>query len=246
MGREEQVEEREVLESIFPDEITGQLRLLHHKFLRLTSSDISETEFRISITLDIPDEENIDPPSFLLQVRYPDDYPDKAPHLDILASPNGPSHEHFNVSEDREQLLSSLEVTVEENLGIAVVFTLVSTLKENAEQLIQDRKDAANNVREEAMLEAERQENKKFHGTAVTPETFVKWREDFLKEMEEQRLKEEEERQAELKKARIKEPAKLTGRQLWEKGLAGKGGEGDEEEDGVPTEEIEQLKVEAS
>ena len=135
---------------------------------------------------------------------------------------------------------------MEENLGIAVVFTLVSTLKENAEQLIQDRKDAANNVREEAMLEAERQENKKFHGTPVTPETFLKWREDFLKEMEEQRVKEEEERQAELKKARIKEPAKLSGRQLWERGLAGKGGEGDEEEDGVPTEEIEHLKVEAS
>jgi hypothetical protein len=36
MGIEDQKEEREVLESIFPDEIT----------------DVSETEFRIAITLD--------------------------------------------------------------------------------------------------------------------------------------------------------------------------------------------------
>lgn len=28
MGREEQIEEREVLDSIFPDEITGQLLIL--------------------------------------------------------------------------------------------------------------------------------------------------------------------------------------------------------------------------
>ncbi|TFB04142.1 hypothetical protein CCMA1212_003480 [Trichoderma ghanense] len=228
MGREEQVEEREVLESIFPDEIT----------------DISETEFRIKVTLDIPGEDdNPEPPHFLLSVRYPDDYPDAAPHLDILSSPSSPPHPHFSVSEDRDKLLADLADTITENLGMAMVFTLYSSLKEAAEQLIQDRKDAAERAREEEQLAAEREENKKFHGTPVTPETFMKWREGFLKEMEEKRLREEEERLAEMKKARIKEPVRLTGRQLWERGLAGKGEEEDEEEglaDGV-----EQLKVEA-
>ena len=42
MGREEQQEEREVLDSIFPDEIT----------------DVTEHEFRLSIKLDVGD---IDP-----------------------------------------------------------------------------------------------------------------------------------------------------------------------------------------
>ncbi|KAF5026485.1 hypothetical protein F66182_1407 [Fusarium sp. NRRL 66182] len=227
MGREDQVEEREVLESIFPDEIT----------------DISETEFRVSVALDILDEEDEEPPTMLLQVRYPEDYPEKPPHLDILAPPNANPHGHFNVADDRDQLLASLDETIQENLGMAMVFTIVSTLKENAEQLVQDRKDAIAKAQEEVLLAAEAEENKKFHGTAVTPETFLKWREDFLKEMEEKRQQEEDERLAELKKAKVKEPARLTGKQLWERGLAGKG---DEEEDDMPVEAVEKLKVEAA
>ncbi|RSM16353.1 hypothetical protein CEP52_000208 [Fusarium oligoseptatum] len=221
MGREDQIEEREVLESIFPDEIT----------------DISETEFRVSIALDIPDEEDEEPPTMLLQVRYPDEYPEKPPHLDILAPPNATPHEHFNVADDRDQLLSSLEETIQENLGMAMIFTIVSMLKETAEQLVQDRKAAA-------LLAAEAEENKKFHGTAVTPETFLKWREGFLKEMEDRRQREEDERLQELKKAKVKEPARLTGKQLWERGLVGKG-EGEEEDDDMPVEAVEKLKVEA-
>ncbi|KAJ3471011.1 hypothetical protein MRS44_001110 [Fusarium solani] len=228
MGREDQIEEREVLESIFPDEIT----------------DISETEFRVSIALDIPDEEDEEPPTMLLQVRYPDEYPEKPPHLDILAPPNATPHEHFNVADDRDQLLSSLEETIQENLGMAMIFTLVSMLKETAEQLVQDRKAAVEKAHEEALLAAEAEENKKFHGTTVTPETFLKWREGFLKEMEERRQREEDERLQELKKAKVKEPARLTGKQLWERGLVGKG-EGEEEDDDIPVEAVEKLKVEA-
>ncbi|KAF4453250.1 hypothetical protein F53441_4057 [Fusarium austroafricanum] len=228
MGREDQIEEREVLESIFPEEIT----------------DISETEFRVSVALDILDEEDQDPPTMLLQVRYPEDYPEKPPHLDILAPPNATPHEHFNVADDRDQLLASLDETIQENLGMAMVFAIASTLKDNAEQLVQDRKDAVTKAHEEALLAAEAEENKKFHGTAVTPETFLKWREGFLKEMEEKRQQDEDERLAELKKTKAKEPARLTGRQLWEKGLAGKGD--DDDEDDMPVEGVEKPKVEAT
>lgn len=228
MGREDQVEEREVLESIFPDEIT----------------DISETEFRISVALDIPgEEENEDPPTMLLQVRYPENYPEEAPRLDILAPPNAAVHEHFNVADDREQLLASLHETIEENLGMAMIFTIVSTLKDAAEQLVQDRKDVIIKEQEEIARAAEQEENKKFHGTAVTPESFLKWRAGFMKEMEEEKQREEDERLADLKKQKIKEPAKLSGRQLWERGLVGKV---EEEDDDVPIEGVEKLKVEAA
>ncbi|EKJ78796.1 hypothetical protein HYE68_006375 [Fusarium pseudograminearum] len=227
MGREDQVEEREVLESIFPEEIT----------------DISETEFRVSVALDIPDEEDEEPPTMLLQVRYPEDYPEKPPHLDILAPPNAIAHEHFNVADDRDQLLASLDETIQENLGMAMIFAIVSTLKDNAEQLVQERKDVITRAHEEAAQAAEAEENKKFHGTRVTPETFIKWREGFIKEMEDKRQQEEDDRLAEMKKARVKEPARLTGRQLWERGLAGKGD--DEEDDDMPVEGVEKLKVEA-
>ena len=75
-----------MLDSIFPDEIT----------------DISDTEYRVSITLDIPDEDGgtaaaadaeedaPSPPVMLLTVRYPEDYPDKEPHLDLSAPQNAP------------------------------------------------------------------------------------------------------------------------------------------------------------
>ncbi|OLN95953.1 RWD domain-containing protein [Colletotrichum chlorophyti] len=205
MGREEQVEEREVLESIFPDEIT----------------DISETEFRISIALDVPGEEE-DPLKMILHVRYPEAYPDEPPILDLQPTPNAAPHDWFSVADDKERLLKNLDETIQENLGMAMVFTLVTTLKDAAEALIEERKQAKEKEHEEAVLAAEREENKKFHGTPVTPETFLKWRADFIREMKELKEKEEEERLAELKKAKIKEPVKLTGKQLWERGLAGK------------------------
>ncbi|KAK7745365.1 Protein gir2 [Cytospora paraplurivora] len=229
MGREEQIEEREVLDSIFPEEIT----------------DISETEYRISIALDIPDDEENEPPVMLLTVRYPEEYPDKAPHLDLATNDGGENkHPLFSVADDKDELLKSLEPVIEENLGMAMVFTLVATLKEEAEQLVAKRREAAAQAHEEEVLAAERKENEKFQGTAVTRESFLAWRANFIKEMEEQRQKEEEERLAELKKARVKEPVKMTGRQLWESGLA-KGEEIDEGED-VPVEDLEKLKVSAS
>jgi hypothetical protein len=126
-----------------------------------------------------------------------------------------------------------------------MIFTLYSTLKEAAEQLVQDRKDVDAKIAEEAARAAEHEENKKFHGTAVTPESFLKWRDGFFREMEEQERREEEERLAELKKSKAKEPVKWSGRQLWEKGLVGKIEEEEDDEEGALADGVEQLKVEA-
>lgn len=178
----------------------------------------------------------------LLTVRYPEDYPDKAPMLELSSPTNATPHQYLNVSDDKEQLLRGLEATIDENLGMAMVFTLVSALKEAAEQLVVERREAAAKAHEEEVLAAEREENKKFHGTPVNRETFLKWRESFLKEMAEARIREEEERAAELKKARIKEPVRLTGKQLWQQGLAAADQE-EGDEDGAPTEDVQRLKV---
>jgi hypothetical protein len=206
-------------------------------------ADISETEYRIAITLDLPPDEEYpeaEAPVIILTVRYPEDYPDTPPELVLAAPPNAPSHPYFSVADDQEQLRQSLSLAIEENIGMAMVFSLVSTLKESAEQLVADRRAVVAKVKEDAMLAVEREENKKFHGTLVTRETFLRWRESFLNDMEEERVREEDERLAELKKARVKEPVKLTGKQLWEGGMVGKTEEEDEDE---LVEDAEKLKV---
>ncbi|KAJ1706854.1 RWD domain protein (Gir2) [Aspergillus flavus] len=233
MGPEDQIEEREVLDSIFPEEIT----------------DLSDTSYRISIALDAPDDdvEEAEQPVLLLQVTYPADYPDVAPELEISAPPNAPKHPRLDVQEDRDRLLESLQPTIEENLGMAMVFTLVSALKENAEQLMSERVNAVHAQKEMEAAKAEEEENRKFQGTAVTRETFIEWLEKFKAEMEEEEKRQREEKEAEDKKANKKTPAKeekkMTGRQLWERGLAGKADLDEEGEDALPA--VEKMKIAA-
>jgi hypothetical protein len=72
MGVEDQKEEREVLESIFPEEITG-LRSGAHKYASTNpSADISETEFRISIQLEVTNDEGDDAEPRMISLSTPD------------------------------------------------------------------------------------------------------------------------------------------------------------------------------
>ncbi|KAG9995201.1 RWD-domain-containing protein, partial [Aureobasidium melanogenum] len=180
MGREEQTEEREVLDSIFPEEIT----------------DISDTEYRVSIQLEVTeDEESTEaPPTLILSVSYPEDYPDVAPRLDLSAPPNAPKHKYLDIQEDKARLLDGLTATIEENLGMAMVFTLVTTLKDEAELLIAERQKAVQAKRDMEIAEAEAEENRKFEGTKVTREVYLEWSRKFKEEMAEPKKKAEEQR----------------------------------------------------
>ncbi|KAI9722376.1 MAG: hypothetical protein M1812_001848 [Candelaria pacifica] len=229
MGLDDQLEEREVLDSIFPNEIT----------------DISDTAYRISISLDVivQDGDESKSPIIILQVNYPKAYPDEAPQLEISAPPNAPKHALFDIQEDRPGLMEALLSTIEENMGMAMIFTLVSTLKDSAELLISERQQAVQALEDVQKARAEEAENRKFHGTAVTIKSFLEWRGQFKKEMEDDELKRKEEKEAEDKKKRgPKEEKKLTGRELWEKGLVGKIEE--DEEGGDALEGIHKLKME--
>ncbi|MCJ1303117.1 hypothetical protein MMC08_005924 [Hypocenomyce scalaris] len=230
MGRDEQKEEREVLDSIFPEEIT----------------DISDTSYRISIALDVTQQDGDDsePPALLLSVTYPPAYPDEAPALDLSTPPNSARYPHLDIQDDKARLLAALEPIIEENMGMAMVFTLVSTIKDSAELLISERQAAAQAIKDVVAAQAEEEENRKFHGTAVTRDSFLEWRAMFRKEMEEEENKKREEKEAEDKKRRVKTEERMSGRQLWEKGLVGKVDE-DEFEGPDGLEEIESLKIEA-
>ncbi|KKK14249.1 hypothetical protein P175DRAFT_0366759 [Aspergillus ochraceoroseus IBT 24754] len=234
MGREDQIEEREVLDSIFPEEIT----------------DISDTAYRISITLDPPenDEQEAEPPVLVLEVSYPEEYPDVAPELELTSPPNSSKHPRLDITEDRDRLLEALQPTIEENMGMAMVFSLVSALKESAELLMAERVNAVHAEKEMEAAKAEEEENKKFQGTAVNRETFLEWHAKFLQEMAEEEIRKRDEKEAEEKKANkkapVKEEKKLTGRQLWERGLAGKADFDEEDEDALPV-AVEKVKISA-
>lgn len=173
------------------------------------------------MTQDAEDEE---PLQIILGVKYPLDYPDVPPILEILRSPDGSTHPFFNTAEDAEGLLNSLTETIDENIGMAMIFAIVSTLKENAENLISVRQQKWQQEQDEKFLEAERKENSKFHGTPVTPETFASWHRNFINEMAELKKKRlEMEELAEKKKGKVKDAIPIyTGKQLWMKGMAGK------------------------
>lgn len=177
-------------------------------------------------------------------MSYPEDYPEVAPDLDIFPAPNAPKSGDLDVQADKARLLEALQPSIEENMGMAMIFTLVSTLKDSAELLVAERRQAAQAVLDVEAAKAEEEENKKFHGTAVNRETFMAWRDTFRQEMEDEERRRVEEKEAEDKKKRVaKEEKKMTGRELWEKGLAGKFEE--EEDDGEDAiDAVQKLKVE--
>ena len=226
-------------------------------------ADVSDTEFRISIVLDVNtyDEDGTEPrkchhvatapcytnlstATLILTVQYPPNYPDEAPRLDISAPPNAAKHPHLNVQDDKDRLLSSLSDTIEENLGMAMVFTLVSTLKDGAELLITERANAIQALKEVEAQRIEEEENKKFQGEAVTRESFLAWREKFRREMAEEEQRKAEEKEAEDKKKKVKEEKRLTGKELWQQGLIGKIDDDEEGTDALAG--MEKLKLDAA
>lgn len=161
-------------------------------------------------------------------MTYPPAYPDAPPLLEIATPPGSPKHIHLNIQDDHPHLLAALQPTITENMGMAMIFSLVSSLKDSAEQLIAERQAVAQTARDAEAARAEEEENRKFHGTAVTPESFSQWRLVFRREMEaaaDERRREEKERDEKGKRAKVEQ--KMTGRQLWERGLVG-----DDEDDG--------------
>lgn len=208
---EEQQQEIEVLQSIYPDELDS----------------ISPTHYTILIALDAPsDRKHL----ALLDVRYPPNYPDEVPTLDILThieeepveedlDSEDESEKFVNLSEqidfekdDIAVLLTKLKEEAEMNIGMPSIFALAALLKDEAELLFQAKLDEAQAHYDKQLLAREAEEQKKFHGTKVTKESFAEWRNNFRKEM-----------QVEKKDAERFEHmhnGKMTGREIFEKGLA--------------------------
>lgn len=205
----------------------------------------------------------------VLRVEYPPTYPDIAPTLDLTIDPSSPPSS-LSFPDDKDTLLDALAPVVEENLGMEMIFTLTTTLKEAAEEILLTRAQEKENAREEKIRREEEKEMEKFRGNLVTRERFIQWRENFLAEMEEKKRREKEKEDEEKSKrgggggggggASLKEKRMTgtvfgmhygharanghTGRELYEKGLVGAADEEDTEADGEVV-DVGKLKIQA-
>lgn len=164
--RQEQSDEIEAIESIYSEEI-DVLNDNPHRFT-------------IPVKTEEYDEDTGDGMWVLLKFTFPDTYPDVGTEVEFEES-EGIDYEQL------EDLKEHMKGVVEENLGMPMVFTIVSDviewlgetndrLKREAEEAIQKQKD----------IEDE-EERKKLEGTKVTIESFLAWKAIFDVEMREQK-----------------------------------------------------------
>ncbi|XP_077540841.1 RWD domain-containing protein 1 [Haemaphysalis longicornis] len=186
--QEEQKNEIEALESIYPSELQILETSPYHSFTIDIKSDAS----------DHPEDEQM---SVQLKFTYIPTYPDEGPLIEATEYSENMSEEDVNA------LMDILKQQVEENLGMVMIFTLVSAA---TEWLNLHREDVKSNKAEAKRLAKEKEEaaeRAKFEGTRVTVECFLAWKQKFDAEMAEIRKREKT----------LIASGKLTGRELFEK-----------------------------
>ncbi|KAK6464312.1 RWD domain-containing protein [Scheffersomyces coipomensis] len=218
---EEQIQEIEVLQSIYPDELTLINEDPTTKFSILINLDTTSKtrHYRILITIEYPSEYPNEIP--LISLEIPQDDSDDEEEEGGYDSDDSDDGEEKLIDfaetieftrDDLSSLKASLVEFSEEQIGIPMVFSLVSQLKEDIELKWQEKLQLKTNQYELKQLEIEKIEQQKFQGTKLTPENFNEWRLKFRKEMKIDNL-------YQLKFDKMHN-GKLSGKQIFEQGLA--------------------------
>jgi len=150
-----------------------------------------------------------------LCVEYTAGYPEELPILSL-------EHVDERVEEvDSENILEDLRKVGEENLGMAMTFTLVSHLREQLSQLVRTKLEEQRQRESEKERLALEAEERRTVGTPVTVESFKAWKEKFDKELAIKKLHEDEEHVKNMtpkeREEWRKSGTRLTGRQLFER-----------------------------
>lgn len=133
-----------------------------------------------------------------LVFTYTSKYPDELPQIEIEDAEN--FLEHYE-----KELLLDLDTQGKENLGMVMIFTLVSGAQEWLNVKWEEVKKERDEEQMKKKYKEEEAERKKFEGTRVTVETFLKWRMQF----------EDDLGIAKKREANDKEGRKLTGKELF-------------------------------
>ncbi|XP_076062423.1 RWD domain-containing protein 1 isoform X2 [Oratosquilla oratoria] len=108
--------------------------------------------------------------------EYTASYPDEPPVMEVTPEEN--------ITEEQIQdLITELEAQCQENVGMVMVFTLVSYALEWLNTKLDEWKREAEEEEERKKTAAEEAERKKFEGTRVTVETFMAWKAKFDQEI---------------------------------------------------------------
>ncbi|CAH1179084.1 unnamed protein product [Phaedon cochleariae] len=184
--REEQKSEIEALESIY----FGDFEILSSEPYKF-SIPIKTEEYD-------PDSEDQSGLSCDLVITYTPKYPEEQPIIEIENPENfEEGYEH--------NLLLYLSQQVRENLGMVMIFTIVSSAQEWLNVKYEDTKKDKDERAARKLLEEEEAERQRFEGTRVTVETFMRWKKIFEDDMGITKKREIAE----------KEGKKLTGRELF-------------------------------
>jgi len=161
---QEQLDEVEAIESIYSEEID-------------IISD-SPHRFTIPVKTDDYDEESGGNEGrwVLLKFTFPPKYPDEIPEMEF--------EEEENVDSDmKTDMMKRLKEVAEENLGMAMVFTIVSEAIQWLAEANDGIKDAEAARIKKIKDDADAEEARKLEGTKVTIESFLAWKAEFDEEM---------------------------------------------------------------
>ncbi|KAJ2812376.1 rwd domain-containing protein [Coemansia furcata] len=207
---EEQTNEVEILQSIYPTE----LEILHPKVPQ-----------KFTISIDVEDYDEIRPCNLQLTVEYTETYPDSLPLFEISLTPSTlpePSDTEAELNDkDLCDLTDKLRELGEECLGMAMVFSMSTGLKEAAVQRLVEKTAELVRAKEARIQKEIEADQAKFIGTPVTRANFLEWKAKFDLETKDhlRRLASEAGDDRARKAAggsKKDEDRRLTGRQLFE------------------------------
>uniref|UniRef100_A0A0K8TQ58 RWD domain-containing protein n=1 Tax=Tabanus bromius TaxID=304241 RepID=A0A0K8TQ58_TABBR len=156
--KDDQQNEIEALDSIY----FGEMEVI----------DTEPHKFRISIATEEYETEEQNGLSCKLVFTYTATYPDEAPLVEI--------EDPINFKDEYESaLLEHINNTIQEHLGMEMIFSLVSSAQEWLNERWDEFKSEEENARMKKQLEDEEAERKKFEGTRVSVETFLAWKTQF-------------------------------------------------------------------
>ncbi|CAI2298710.1 unnamed protein product [Caenorhabditis sp. 36 PRJEB53466] len=189
--QEQQEQEIEALEAIYSE----------HE-IHVESRDYPNISLSIQLKSNQYDDPTDDDFEVSLGITFPETYPDTIPEISLNGIEDVFSEERI------EKSVRKLRATAEENVGMVMVFAVVSALQDEIGELVEVKKRAKDEIHEIEKEKKEAESRKKFEGTVVTPESFRAWKERF-----------DAERKAEIDAAERERLAllagRLTGRQLF-------------------------------